>query len=421
MEVYSASPPQALMSTLLPPIGPGALHLQLRQRATRWLNNDDSFWGLCTALFGGFAILKGLRRPGGWALTQSQLDYSHGFIKRGLLGTLYQAANLHHRRPLSLLFFLELALVFGLLILLTRRSRISARFGSKAVTTVFASSYAVTYLTHLVGYHDLVNVALALALLLLREQKHRFVAGLVVVPLAMLIHENFLFLLLPVLLFSFLLDPLNRPGPPHLRSRSLLYASTLTLLALIMAFVLSFHASLTPAVLNPFQTEIAARVDFPLKREVFDILARSVRQNSSSVALHMHHAAWRQELVGSAAALLPLFALALVWMRRLTLAYGDAFGTHARKILWIAVLLSSSTPLLMYLVGWDCARWNVSCLLATYLTFLLLSRTLPRDTVPFRLADRNAAILLLAINMASGAGLFDGFQIHPFPFFSDFL
>jgi len=65
------------------------------------------------------AVLKGLRRPSMWAATQAQLDYSHGFIKRGLLGAVYGPLGGDHYGRLSWIFAAELGVFLLLLGLLT--------------------------------------------------------------------------------------------------------------------------------------------------------------------------------------------------------------------------------------------------------------------------------------------------------------
>lgn len=402
----------------------------------RWLADDTRFWTAATLLFGAFAILKGLRAPGEWALTQAQFDYSHGFIKRGLFGAIYTALHLHHRRPLTIAFFAELALFFVLLALFTYRSGLAQRFGTPAVLTAFSSSYAVTYLTHLVGYTDILVAAITILLLSVRNPRPRLLLGLVVVPVAMLLHESFLLLLLPVVLFSFLLDSTStsdsaKPTSPR---HPLLFAATLAAVALLLAFVLALRANLPIATIDQFRSEMAARVDFPLRDDVFPVFHRSLRANVLEALTGIKHIEWMRNFAASTFAILPVLALALVWMRRLTRVL--AHDTHSssapppsphagltarRRLLWPAALAASFSPLLMYLLGWDCARWNVTVLLATYLTLLLLSRHLPGVALPFTTADRNAIILLVAINMASGSGFFDRFETRPYPFFPGWM
>lgn len=391
----------------------------------RWLADDARFWIGLTLLLGLFAILKGVRSPGDWALTQAQFDYSHGFIKRGLLGALYSALHLHHRRPLTAVFFAELALFFLLLVLFTRRSGFAQRFGTPAVLAAFAGSYAVTYLTHLVGYTDILLAAITILLLSVRQARPRFLLALVLVPVAMLIHESFLFLFLPILLFSFILDSLSTARIPARSSsparHATLYALILAAVALVLVFLLALRPNLSVSTLQQFHSEMDTRVDFPMRNDVFPIFSRSLRDNVLEALSGMKHIEWLRDFSASTLALLPVLALALVWMRRLTRAFAQTYGAQTRRAASLAALAASLSPLLMHVLGWDCARWNVNTLLVTFLALLVLSQHLPGIAISFSTADRNAVILLIAISMASGSGFFDRFETRPFPFFPSLM
>lgn len=361
-------------------------------------------------------MLKGLRRPGAWALTQSQLDYSHGFLKRGLPGTVLDLFGIHHRRSLTVVFFLELAVFLAVLIMLVRRSALEERFGSLVVAAIFAGSYAVTYLTHLVGYTDILNCTLAMLLLVVRGALRRFLLALVLVPVAMLIHESFLFLFLPVVLLSFVLDVVAAP-PGRERARIAMGTALLLLLAVGITLSTSLKPNLTAAQTRQFQAEVAARVDFPLEPGVFALLDHSVAQDMRYMVIAVRVPHWWNQLSVSIACLLPLLLVLLHFQRRLLRERAVLPDAAARRWLRLAVMAAVFAPLLMHLVAWDAARWNVLCILAAFLVLVVLSRQLPRGAMALSAAERNLAIVLLALNMATGYGLFDGATVNPYPFY----
>ena len=381
-----------------------------------WLRDEKRFWRGCCWLFGSFAILKGLRLPNAWALTQSQLDYSHGFLKRGLPGTVLHLFDIHHRLPLTVVFFVVLALFFAVLVVLVQRSTLEARFGSLAVAAIFAGSYAVTYLTHLVGYTDILNAMLAMLLLLVRGALQRFLLALVIVPVAMLIHESFLLLFLPVVLLSFALDFAAAP-PGRVRARIAVMGAVLLLMALGITLSTSLRPSLTAAQTQKFQAEVAARVDFPLEPGVFALLDHSVAQEMRYMAIAVRVPHWWNQLSVSIACLLPLLLLLIYFQRRLLREGPLPLDPAAQLWLRLAALAAVFAPLLMHLVAWDAARWNVLCTFAAFLVLLVLSRHLPPGAITLSAAVRNLAIVLLALNMATGYGLFDGATVNPYPFY----
>ena len=74
----------------------------------------------------------------------------------------------------------------------------------------------------------------------------------------------------------------------------------------------------------------------------------------------------------------------------------------------------------MYALGFDGGRWNTAVALSAYLVLLILCRAVPvSEPSPLLLlgaAERNLAVLLLAFNMATGYGVFNGIATNPFPF-----
>jgi hypothetical protein len=385
-------------------------------KSTAWFRDERRFWRGCCWLFGIFAVLKGLRLPGAWALTQSQLDYSHGFLKRGLPGTVLHLFGLHHRLPLTVVFFVELVAFLAVLAVLVRRSALERRFGSLVLAAIFAGSYAVTYLTHLVGYTDILNATLAMLLLLVRSAQRRFLLALAVIPVAMLIHESFLFLFLPVVLLSFALD-CAAAAPGRARARIAVGAALLLLLALGITLSTSLRPNLSTAQTRQFQAEVAARVDFPLEPGVFALLDHSVAKDVRYMAIAVRVPHWWNQLTVSIACLLPLLLVLLHFQRRMLRERPLPLPGAAQRWVRIAVAAAVFAPLLMHLVAWDAARWNVLCALAAFLVLLVLSRQLPSGAVVLSVAERNCAIVLLALNMATGYGLFDGATVTPYPFY----
>ena len=376
------------------------------------LADERRFWQWCTALFCAFAVMKGLRAPGFWPLTQAEIDYSHGFIKRGLQGEFLSLLHIHHFHALSAFFFVQLAILLLVLANFTRLARVPERFGSLAPVAVFATSYALTYLTHVVGYTDIPLAALTVVLLCLRNPQRRFWASLLLVPLALLVHESFLLMFLPVLLFSFVLDATLAEGAT--RKHILVLAGVLAVLALAITLAFSVRGNLSPEEVDRFQEEIETRVDFDLRDDFFNVLSRPLSGSVREAIDGFHYADWFVPDLVSLANLLPPVLLLSLFMRRLLRA--TVQDNRARKILWAAAVVAAIAPLSMYLLGVDGGRWNTTAALAIYLEFLLLCRALPERALPLSSAQRNAVILVLALNMASGMGLFDEETIHPYPF-----
>lgn len=385
------------------------------------LGEERGLWQIATAAFCVFAVLKGLGAPNNWALTQAQLDYRHGFIKRGLRGEIFHLLHAQQHIALSVVFFAELAILFLLLAEFIRRSQVQERFGSLAPVTVFASSYAVTALTCLAGYTDIFLAASLVGLLLVRRERVRFWLALPVLPLALLVHENFLLMCLPVLLFSFVPSALREEGGARLRA--LLRPVTLATLAVTITLLFAVRANVTPEQSRRYESEIRARADFEVHPEVFRVLERPLKYSVLQAWIGLHQAQWTIPDAITLANLLPptLFFLYLIrkMVRRGPLALHQEADRQAKALLWGTALAAVLAPLAMYALGFDGGRWNTAAALSAFLVWLILCRDLPlRASASLRLSttERNVAVLLLAFNMATGFGVFNGGSTNPFPF-----
>jgi len=376
------------------------------------LSDDRQLWRGCTTLFGLFAILKGIHRPYPWGLTQAQIDYSQGFVKRGLQGAVLNALHIHRYESLAVLFWLQYVAFLSAAIALGVSSRLERKQGCAAIFAVLSGSYVLTYLTSIVGYTDLLLGTIAVCLLLLRSSGLRFAVSLFAVPTAMLIHENFLFLFFPVLLFSFVLD--FWADSQH---RALGYGVALSGIALALAALMSVHPALNLVQVQQLQEHIKGQVDFSLQPEVFDVFSRSLRDNMAVTARASHDPAWRRQLVISFLALCPLLVMLLYFNRKLLHSMRRHGQTSAPIWVIAAAMSASLAPLLMYLLGWDCARWNVLTTLSAALIFLLLGRFAPETGVPLSTREIGVAVVLMAFGMLTGGGFFGSFQGNKFPFF----
>jgi hypothetical protein len=389
-----------------------------------WLGDDSHFWWLATGVFGVIAALKGLRAPGAWALTQAQLDYSHGLLKRGLLGTIYGTLGMLQRRPLSVIFFAELALLVVLLAVFTRRTGIVERFGTPAVVALFAGSYVVTYLFHIVGYTDIPNAAIAIGLLLIRNARIRFLAALPLFAVALLIHENFLFLFVPMVLLSFYLDgSFGRIA----RRAAWSFGIVLALVACGVTLLTSLRPLFTDVQVDAYAATVRARADFPVRDDFFQVLSISPSDNLQMMSDDgWHHYLWWTYQAVALCVYLPLLLLLLHFCMRLLRAGSPALradkgtatspGSPPRSTR-LAVLLAIFSPLTLHLLGLDQVRWNTWVVVDAYLALGLLARQMPGMRFTLSKGERNAVVLAIAIGMASGYGLFDGATVNPYPFF----
>jgi hypothetical protein len=362
---------------------------------------NSRFWGLASALFGVVALCKGVRVPNAWALSQLQITYATGLVKRGLLGQLLYSAHVRSLHAVMACCWLEELLLAVLLSIFTWRSGLLSEQRNPAVVAAFAAGYAVTFLAHLVGYHDIILLALGVSVILIRDTRLRLVVAVPACICALLIHENFLLAVFPAILFSFVVD-----GEQE-RNQGERYALLLAAISLLVTLGLAFGASLTPQALARFERGTVARSAYPVDASVFSLLGMSTLDN---LKLNLHvirtYWWWWGELAVILMVMGPLLAL-LVYS-------GMQQSSGRRRMLF---LCASFAPLLLNLLGWDNVRWACLCTVTTYLNLGVLTRSTPISQRTHSLFQERFAILLIGLGMASGFGLMDGAKVRPYPFF----
>ncbi len=376
---------------------------------------DSSFWKIAAAVLGAVSFLKGLRRPNLWSATQAMVNYDHGIVKRGFFGaTLGRWFRLNHYARFSVVSFVLLALLIGLLVLLTGRSGVWQKVGFGESVAVFFSSFTITFMAHLVGYLDIPLAIVALSLLLIRNTTLRFAAAVPLCVMALLIHELFLIVFLPVVLLSFVLDALRATSSSK-RTAAWAMAGVLAVISLSVAAKLSVKRPLTLQGLATLKTEIGGRADFPVKNDFFDVMVRSGGDNWKvmAAAFHGHGVSHDLFLAKDLVLCAPTLFLLLVVIG---MAVKRSSETGARRTLALAVSASLIAPMGMHLIAWDAGRFDALATLNVFFVLLVVCRTLPAERMPNPVWFRNAAILVIALNMATGETLMDGEKINVFPF-----
>ena len=378
------------------------------RRIEPWLADDTGFWGVGAAVLGAMSVLKGLRLPSLWAATQAQLDYHDGFIKRGLFGALAHLAGIPtaNYEAFVALSIVLLAACLALLVWWILKSG-ARQIAGGTVVVLFAASFAVTYLAHLIGYLEIPSGVLALAALLASETRLRLAAVLLAGILGVLLHENYLLTFLPLTLLPLLLAALKGRAP----GRDLAAVSAVAVLIGAVVIIEAFAAPMSAQRVASLQAAISARADFHPREDFFAVMTRSAGHNVAIMLNTMTRPAWWAAQLNACVVFLPTIAFFL-WtsLRMIQLDTGPR-----ARVARTCVLAAGLCPLLLQLVGWDIYRWYA---LAAFNSFIVVTivRRYHGEAAASPQGARNLALLLAAINMATGTGLFDGHRIDTFPF-----
>jgi hypothetical protein len=388
-----------------------------RERLMAIFASDELFWRKFAYFVGVIAFLKGVRLPSVWSATQAQFDYSSGFIKRGLFGELMDLLRIHQYSQ----FVVFSCVVLGVFVFLLWRYCGAIGNGAKesVVAAVFLSSLAFTYLAHLVGYLDIFLALLVLATLMISSRIIRAIAAIPIVICGVLIHEGFLFIYLPLLLFDYFIGSIVMNGVDRsVAVRNRWYATILIGTAFGTALGAASVPSLSPAKLTIYSQQIAQKVDFPIRPDCVQILGRSIRDNLLNIKEQVALPYWWHNQIDSFCEFAPtLLFLLLIGYRLIDRTFTDGSNVKLKAAITVVSLL----PLAMNLFGMDVYRWSALSVLNAFIAlaitkrhFLKSSSAFPQTGVSTLL--RNVAILLIAINLSSGSGLMDGYRTRTFPF-----
>lgn len=374
---------------------------------------DQRFWWAVSPLLAAISVAKAIRLPNYKSATQAQVDYSLGLIKRGMFGAVL-SRPLHleiYSRFTVFSWLLLLSTVFVLLVFVWT-SGARQRLRSPEVIALFFSSYALVYMAHMVGYFEVLLLLLTLLLLLIQSFWVRLACALPVAVFALAVHEMFLFVYLPVLLFSFLAQGFTGGGAT-VRKPLVLGATALLLLVSLGTTVrLALHPPMTPGKLDLLRIHVARLADFPTDEAMYEVLVRSTRDN----LLIMRDVAslapwWRQQLV-SLITMGPTIVLLLLMTRRLLRSARRPTPRWLALCAWAASL----SPLAMHLLGFDVARFNAMTILTSFLTLLVVCRFTEGTPRGLSLRGHYAVLLVILLNMGSGDLLMDGRSVRSFPF-----
>jgi hypothetical protein len=373
---------------------------------------ERRFWRWTAVGLGAIAFGKGIREPNAWPYTHAQLNYSAGFIRRGLYGAaLGHPLGLHLYGHYVVVSTVLLLLLFAALVLLARSSKLAERTPPGELLAVFSSSYGVSYLASLNGYLDISLALLCVAPLFVRRTGWRLAVAAVTTVVGILIHEQFCFAYLPLLVVSVLFGAATAKS---VAERRLAWGGGVLLVALGLGLMtyMSLHVSVTAAQTEVLRQSMARTADRPLDKEVLKVLNFTPRQN-----LEIMQSVWRRPTYpiaqGESLLLFGPTAAVLSWATLLLLRRWMP-GKH--RWLYAGVLLGTLSPLSLHLMGWDKNRWNEMLCLNAFLMLLLVSRLLGAEAVQLPVRLRRACVLVMLLNMASGGVMMDDRQIRPFPF-----
>ena len=300
------------------------------------------------------------------------LDYSHGFVKRGLIGELVSPIPHLSRAGLIALQLTFILAAFALTYLVFRRLFFGTAQDRALAAALFAAPALLPHIGALFAQPDvtlyLLLLACLAALLHLRPAIAAFISS-ALASLGLLCHEGFSLAFYP-LIVAILWDLCRR--------KRLRWGLALLQLVLVTAaFLAIFHFGTLKVSPNLILADAARRTSVPLQRQLFDVLASNYTLQRALVA-HFYRFRDMQILYALTALLsIPYFVLLIGLLRRTAQARNDTSLDIALRLILFVL------PLPLCYLGHDVSRWIAACAIDStlFLSYLALTDTRARDVL----------------------------------------
>jgi hypothetical protein len=300
------------------------------------------------------------------------LNYSHGFVKRGLIGEL--VAPLPHLTRAGLIG-LQLAFIlsaFAFTYVIFHRLLFGTAQDRALAAALFAAPALLPHLGFLFAQPDVtlyLFLLLTIAAFLYLPAATAAFASTALACLGLLCHEAFSLAFYP-LIVAILWDLCR-----HKRLRSSIAALQVALV--LAAFLAIVHFGTLKVPVGVILADAARRSSVPIQRQLFDVMASTYSEQRALVA-HFYRFRDMQILyVLTIAISVPYFALLLALLRRTARARSESALDITIRIVLFAL------PLTLCYLGHDISRWIAACAIdaTLFLSYLALTDTRARDAL----------------------------------------
>lgn len=374
------------------------------------------FFLISSLLFLSYSLLRAARSPLLWAATQASWTYEQGFIRRGLFGEIvafFTPAITYER-----FFYMAYAILLMEIVLwLAWCTRVAPRLGgSQILISLFFLSPPMVFVLSMAGYLDQIflSFAIIIAALPLRSRY----ALPVMTPLCLtgiLVHELFLIVCLPVLGMRMLLLWLQNGFIPAVRG-VLLGHITVALFCLGMTAGIMKYPALPEAKVTALQESIAARADFPLRMDNFDVLRRDLHVNIAENAYNYTPRGFLDIFIDYSPAMLWVAYVYLVLTLGVLRHNFPQAGLCRRVGVSAFVTALCLLPLLTLAVAWDMVRFFALTGAVGFMLFIMALQHLPRPPRYPASLTGPLAIGLAIFSLSSRVIMLNDEPEHRFPF-----
>lgn len=357
-----------------------------------------------------YSILRGIRFPNVWSYTHYLFNYNHGFVKRGIVGTIVGYFDIPVMLSYTFFIILSFSLFAVSIFLIFRliKNRLSEEnLYFNICVYLFLTSSGVIYLTHTVGYFDHIGLLTALIVLNISSFRLKLTFAFPVFVFCMFVHEAMLAMFFPVIFIS-ILNEIKRDNASY-RVAALIIFSVISIVA---SYSLA-QSTLTEKEAFQSYEETQSKIEVSIRKDAYEVQFRSVRDNldimgyiGSLPNIVRHYSIGFLETLPTA-----------VFITFILIVYLRQINIH--PIIISLSVLASYSPLMLHFIAWDMHRFNALAVVTTFLVFLAHTST---STEPIRLSKigegiaSSCFVAIFICNVVVKFPLFDEYQVKNIPF-----
>jgi len=356
-----------------------------------------------------YSILRGIRFPNIWSYSHFLFNYDFGFAKRSLVGALIGFLGHPYLITYDFFFLFSIAIFLLNVVLLSLLIRDFISWGERlsiVASLIFASSLAIVFLSHTIGYFDHLGLLVTLVTLRMTRFRTKAIFLVVVLPLLFLTHEGMLVLFFPVIFMSLVFSMQS-----DFSVRKAVVLGLITLLSLICVYYAANGRLERREVKEMYQTT-QSRIDHPpLRRDAYAVLRYTARGYLDYMTDLRGTDEYRERMRGSLLATAPSFLVFALF------SFVILRAAKAKLGLIVLSLSAALAPLLLHYGGSDLSRWNTLAITTSFLVFYMVCSS-TRGAVDLKRYDKRclAFVILVLINGVSSTVLFDGRSVKNLPF-----
>lgn len=373
-------------------------------------------WTFLIALVASF--LKTVRIPSAYARAHYLFTYEHGLIKRGLIGTILKFlwAGATPQTKNNIIFYISLVVIIAFLIgiwlccnfLLKRNPK---NYALHLCLVAFTICPALFYTIHLIGFFDNIHYVLTLFCIyvILNNTRYNSIIVAVVSVIAMFIHEIYLFIALPSIMFAMLFKALNTSTNYKRLLAELLVVIVPSVAALVILTVI--HNALDENSKNIFIQDF-------LKNRVVGLYENDSIFYSHFVSFDEHRKVmgniWKNRGLhwrGIFVFLPTTFLLGFFCINKI--AKLNIIKTN-KAILILLCLIVILTPELLQIIAWDYERIIAFTSFVGFFCLVIVSS--PKDSNSSSSALAIIASLgIIILNVSTDFPMFQGYRVRQYP------